>query len=96
MSDDDPTVIDQAAREAFVLELRALTLKHGIAIEGCGCCGSPYLTRDVPVTDPRSGYAISARSEHLAWVDPSRDINWRHRQRELVTAAPTAAPGSAD
>ncbi len=30
--------------EAFLEELSVLTRKHGIAIGGCGCCGSPYLS----------------------------------------------------
>lgn len=28
----------------FLAELSELTLKHGIAIGGCFCCGSPWLT----------------------------------------------------
>ena len=28
---------------AFLADLDELTDKHGIAIGGCGCCGSPYL-----------------------------------------------------
>ena len=27
----------------FLTELSALTQKYGIAIGGCGCCGSPWL-----------------------------------------------------
>lgn len=29
--------------QAFVAALQALSAQHGIAIDGCGCCGSPYL-----------------------------------------------------
>ncbi|MEU0950483.1 hypothetical protein ABZ379_48870 [Streptomyces canus] len=28
---------------AFLAELSALTVKHGLAVAGCGCCGSPFL-----------------------------------------------------
>jgi len=27
----------------FVVELTALTRKHGVSVCGCGCCGSPWL-----------------------------------------------------
>lgn len=30
----------------FLKELTELTQKHGIAIGGCGCCGSPFLYDD--------------------------------------------------
>ena len=30
----------------FLEELTALTKKHGFAIGGCGCCGSPWLYDD--------------------------------------------------
>lgn len=35
-------------REAFLADLSALTRKHRIAVNGCGCCNSPFLTEDVP------------------------------------------------
>lgn len=30
--------------EDFLKELAKLTDKYGVEIDGCGCCGSPYLT----------------------------------------------------
>ena len=35
-------------QELFLKELTELTKKYGIYINGCGCCGSPYLTEDEP------------------------------------------------
>lgn len=32
--------------EAFLDELSELSRKHRIAIGGCGCCGSPWITPD--------------------------------------------------
>lgn len=29
--------------ECFLADLAIVTLKHGIAVEGCGCCESPFL-----------------------------------------------------
>jgi hypothetical protein len=31
--------------EAFQKEYVELCLKHGFEIDGCGCCGSPWITR---------------------------------------------------
>ena len=37
--------IDNKELESFLKELTKLTKKYHIAIGGCGCCGSPYLTK---------------------------------------------------
>ena len=31
------------SKNKFLEELSELTKKYNISIEGCGCCGSPYL-----------------------------------------------------
>lgn len=28
----------------FLRELTKLSKKHGVAIDGCGCCGSPFIS----------------------------------------------------
>jgi len=65
---------EEERRKQFLLELRELTMKHGISIGGCGCCGSPYLDTDVDVSDSRAGYVYGNGSE-LEWLAPS-DGNW--------------------
>ena len=32
--------------EEFLKELSELSKKHGLYIEGCGCCGSPIIVDD--------------------------------------------------
>lgn len=49
--------------KAFLDELAALSLKHGIVIRGCGCCGSPILD---PVDAPAGRDTIG---ENLDWKD---------------------------
>jgi hypothetical protein len=44
------TSIERQKLDAFLAELAALSRKHGIWISGCGCCGSPILTK-TPTTD---------------------------------------------
>lgn len=37
----------QERSKLFLEELTQLSKKHRIAVNGCGCCGSPYLS-DIP------------------------------------------------
>ena len=61
--------ITQEQTAAFLVELAALTIKHGIKIGGCGCCGSPFLDP----TDAKDGaYEHSndpSNGPNLCWSD---------------------------
>lgn len=64
----------EEAVKAFLEELSALTRKHRIEIGGCGCCGSPSLTkvRDDQVEGYR--YALSGGDpwwSELTWTAES-------------------------
>lgn len=64
----------------FLAELTELSLKYGIEIGGCGCCGSPHLS-DLPKDDmgPRSGYATFENRYSTEGMIPgsSRDnVEW--------------------
>jgi hypothetical protein len=48
----------------FLEDLRKITLKHGISIAGCGCCGSPFID---PITDKDGFYEINDQGEWLIW-----------------------------
>lgn len=37
----------------FLAELTLLSRKHGLAIEGCGCCESPYIVEAKKVESSR-------------------------------------------
>ncbi|MGN7135838.1 hypothetical protein [Streptomyces pseudogriseolus] len=41
---------------SFLQELTDLTNKYGIVVEGCGCCGSPYLSGNKESHDLRYDY----------------------------------------
>lgn len=49
----------------FMEKLAKLTAETGVAIGGCGCCGSPHLY-DVEVAP--SGYAIDPKGENISWT----------------------------
>lgn len=58
----------------FVKELEKLTKKYGVAIEGCGCCGSPYLKNISVDSDPEWGFYtyssdLEAGFDNLWWCD---------------------------
>lgn len=72
---------DKAQRQrAFLVALRALTIKHGIAVAGCGCCGSPSL-EPVDVSDSMAGYVYRDR---LLWVSPADELDWGEYSAEVV------------
>lgn len=53
----------------FLVGLTELTKKTGIAIGGCGCCGSPYLS-EVEI-GPNDGYKIDSDDDfiqNIAWM----------------------------
>ena len=60
---------DEERMNAFLVDLRVLTIKHGVAIAGCGCCGSPYIDDKVDVSDPSAGYVHESGSD-VAWIVP--------------------------
>ena len=52
------------AAAAFMSELQALTKKYKIAIDGCGCCGSPFLT---PLESDEGKYECSSAGTCIGW-----------------------------
>jgi hypothetical protein len=51
---------------AFLADLSTLTLRHGVVVAGCGCCGSPMLL-DGKVNDGR--YIVDGSGDNLEWRD---------------------------
>lgn len=60
-------------REQFLKELAALTVKYGVIIDGCGCCGSPFVygLETTGNTDENSG-------DKLEWDEEKKEykIDW--------------------
>ena len=79
MSEDDK----EAKRRAFLLGLRELTLKHGVSIGGCGCCGSPWLDEDADVSDERAGYSTKD-GDNIRWVAPGDKCDWENHSAGIV------------
>jgi len=51
-------------KKEFLEELTALTHKYGLAIAGCGCCGSPSLMEIGKETEGLS-YSVDRRGDYL-------------------------------
>lgn len=58
------TTANKEKVQSFLFELEQLTIKYGIAILGCGCCGSPYLI-DVDYGDDT--YCVDEDYENLTF-----------------------------
>ena len=63
---------------AFLRDLEALTIKHGVVIGGCGCCGSPGLF-DAP-QNPEAGFYRYV--DYLQFIHPSDAYDWKNHGGE--------------
>ncbi len=76
--------MNEAERKlAFLLELRELTIKHGIAIGGCGCCGSPWLYETTDVSNERARYTED-EGKNLTWVAPKNCDLWITHSSKII------------
>lgn len=55
--------------DAFLADLRRITTKHQICISGCGCCGSPWLTR-------LTKHDAKKLKNRYAFNDDFQDLRW--------------------
>ncbi|GJM43472.1 MAG: hypothetical protein DHS20C21_03140 [Gemmatimonadota bacterium] len=53
-------------QEKFLDELAALTIKYGIEIDGCGCCGSPFLYE---VDAEKGRYEVDSEGNNLSFKE---------------------------
>lgn len=55
--------------EGFLEKLSELTLSYGIIIEGCGCCGSPYL---IDITGDTEINGL--QHDELSWIEDHYEL----------------------
>jgi hypothetical protein len=71
----------------FLIGLARLSRETGIAIGGCGCCGSPSLDAlDPEELDERAGYGYGHAGE-VSWISPSDSYNWKSFAASVVRVA---------
>lgn len=51
-------------RDEFLKDLAKLTQKHGFAIGGCGCCGSPFVLES---KQKPGHYTVTENGDNLTW-----------------------------
>ena len=57
----------------FLLGLRELSLKHGVVISGCGCCGSPALVDKTDLSSDGGYGSLGTPGHHnefIQWMQP--------------------------
>ena len=61
--------------QVFLQELKLLSQKYDLYIDGCGCCGSPIVSPlgqfaeyDPPLPVDERHYAVDVNGEHLVYV----------------------------
>ena len=85
----------------FIAALEALTRQHGVAIGGCGCCGSPWLQGCADLGDVtyrgsiyRGGYIASGDGdEGLQWLSGFDQCLRVHREEWQARHRQTACYG---
>lgn len=71
----------------FLIGLAKLSRETGIAIGGCGCCGSPSIDALKPEElEARAGYGYGYMNE-VSWISPSNSYNWKRFAGSIVHAA---------
>lgn len=69
----------------FLLGLRELTLKYGVSIAGCGCCGSPFLLdKELTEESAQGGYNATSGGEEVCFIQPSDNYGWKHHRDALI------------
>lgn len=62
-------------QEAFLRELSELSRKYGIAIDGCGCCGSPWLYDADGEDFSKQVYSVREKnSDYLEFKEPNEAL----------------------
>ena len=69
----------------FLKGLRKLTKETGLEIGGCGCCGSPFLTK--VAHREGAGYALTdpnRSNSGVRWVSPDDEYDWDEYKNHIV------------
>ncbi len=83
-SNDTHPILSDHDRASFLIGLAKLTRETGVAIGGCGCCGSPYLfALNQDELDERAGYG-SGFVDSVAWISPDDAYDWKHYAGSIV------------
>jgi len=68
----------------FIIALEKLTRETGIAIGGCGCCGSPRLDKiNLAKESKLAGYGTDGSCD-IMWISPNDSYDWDNYKNSII------------
>lgn len=76
--------VENENERKFLIGLEKLTRETGIAISGCGCCGSPFMSSvEKKELSENAGYGFGY-GDSITWISPDDEYNWEEYSGSII------------